>query len=317
MSDILGSGQNPINIVSNVKHISLLSTLLRETTLRNMGLGEKEFYKLLNGLDWMPASYENIANCLMENGVKKMYHAIINEDDIPTLFTIPNLKIFWCCRCHLVAKDGSTAHEHLHALVQYQKGTHLAFKKRMQRAKQRFHYKTTFKKIHCADHAVGVLRYICCKDGQMKNKRRDADGLVTRAHTHYCRRVYVPALLHSRNARKEGGCGYMRREIQEMIWEKLSDEWLAENVSGDGEYALHHEESCDCENGMIGKEKQAAANKKRKDYYETEEGKETKKKYAEKNRKKNDLIRELRMMKNCGSEAELTKETIARLIAMI
>ena len=110
--------------MSNVKHISLLSTLLRETTLRNMGLGEKEFYKLLNGLDWMPASYENIANCLMENGVKKMYHAIINEDDIPTLFTIPNLKIFWCCRCHLVAKDESTAHEHLHALVPYTRGTH-------------------------------------------------------------------------------------------------------------------------------------------------------------------------------------------------
>ena len=109
----------------------------------------------------------------------------------------------------------------------------------------------------------------------------------------------------------------MRREIQEMIWEKLSDEWLAENVSGDSEYALHHEESCDCENGMIGKEKKASANKKRKEYYETQEGKETKKKYAEKNRKKNNLIRELRMMKKCGSEAELIKETIARLMQML
>ena len=56
---------------------------------------------------------------------------------------------------------------------------------------------------------------------------------------------------------------------------------------------------------------------KRKEYYETEEGKETKKKYAEKNRKKNNLIRELRMLKNCGSEAELTKETIARLMQML
>ena len=97
-----------------------------------MGLDKKEYYKLLNGLEWMPASYENIANCLMENGVKEMYHAIVNEDDILTLFSIPNLNIFWCCRCHLVAKDGSTAHEHLHALVQYQKGTHVAFKERMQ-----------------------------------------------------------------------------------------------------------------------------------------------------------------------------------------
>ena len=282
-----------------------------------MSLSKQEYYNLLNGLGWIPSSFKIIANSLMENGVKEMYHAIVNEDDLLTLFTIPNINIFWCCRCHLVAKDGSTAHEHVHALVQYKKGTHTAFKKRMQRAKQRFHSQTTFKKIHCADHAVGVLRYITCKDGQIKNKRRDADGLVTRAHTHYCRSVYVPSMLHSRNARKEGGCGSIRREIQERIWEKLSDKWLDENVSGDGEYALHHEESCVCENGKIGKDKKAAANKKRKEYYETPEGKQTKKYYAEKNRKKHNLIREIRMMKKGGSEAELTKETIARLIAMI
>ena len=303
--------------MSNDKCISLLCTVLREISIRNMGLNEKEYYKLLNGFGWMPASYEYIANCVMDNGVKEMYHAIVNEDDIVTLFTIPNIKIFWCCRCHLVAKDGSTAHEHVHALVQYQKGTHVAFKKRMQRAKQRFHSKTSFKKILCVDHAVGVLRYITCKDGQIKNKRRDADGLVSQAHTHYCRRVYVPALLHSRNAKKEGGCGYMRREIQEMIWEKLSDEWLDENVSGDGEYALHHEESCDCENGMIGKEKKASANKKRKEYYKTQEGKEMKKYYANENKKKHDLIREVRRLKKGGTLAELSKETIARLIAMM
>merc|ERR1712030_32439 len=111
--------------------------------------------------------------------------------------------------------------------------------------------------------------------------------------------------------------GYIRGEIQERIWEKLSDEWLTENVSGDGEYALHHEESCDCEYGKMGKEKKAAAKKKRKEYYLTQEGKETKKKYAEKNTKKNNLIRELRMMKTCGSEAELTKETIARLMQVL
>ena len=49
-----------------------------------------------------------------------------------------------------------------------------------------------------------------------------------------------------------------------MIWEKLSDEWLDENVSGDGEYALHHEESCDCENGMIVKEKKHQRTRKEK-----------------------------------------------------
>ena len=132
--------------MSNDKYITLLCTVLGEISLGNMGLKKKKYYKLLNGLDWMPASYENIANCVMDNGVKEMYHAIVNEEDIVTLLTIQNLKIFWCCRCHLVAKDGSTAHDHVHALVQYQKGTHLAFKKRMQRVKQRFHYKTTFNK---------------------------------------------------------------------------------------------------------------------------------------------------------------------------
>ena len=59
-----------------------------------MGLDKQAYYKLLNGFGWMPASYENIANSLMENGVKEMYHAIVNEDDIVTLFTIPNIKIF-------------------------------------------------------------------------------------------------------------------------------------------------------------------------------------------------------------------------------
>ena len=106
----------------NDYHISLLSTVLREISIRKMGLNEKEYYKLLNGLDWMPASYENIANCVMDNGVKEMYHAIVNENDIVTLFTIPNIKIFWCCRCHLVAKDGSTAHEHVHALDNTKRG---------------------------------------------------------------------------------------------------------------------------------------------------------------------------------------------------
>ena len=47
----------------------------------------------------------------------------------------------------------------------------------------------------------------------------------------------------------------------------------------------------------LGKKKKEAANKKRKEYYETQEGKETKRKYAEKDRRKHNLIQELRMMK--------------------
>ena len=151
--------------MSNVKRVSLLCTLLRETSLRNMGLSEQEYYNLLNGKGWKPASFENIANSLENNGVKQMFHALVNQDDLHLLFSIPNLEIFWGCRCHIVGEDGSTAHEHFHALVQYRKGTHVAFKKKLQRAKkQKFHSNTTFKKILCPDHAVGVLRYTTCKD---------------------------------------------------------------------------------------------------------------------------------------------------------
>ena len=281
-----------------------------------MGLSKQEYYNLINGFGWMPASFEDIANSIMENGVKQMYHALVNENDINLLFTIPNLKIFWCCRCHIVGEDGLETHEHFHALVQYKKGTHNAFKKKMQRAKkQRFHNKTTFKKILCADHAVGTLRYITCKDGQTKNKKRDVNGLVTQAHTHYCRSVYVPSMLHKRNARKDDGCGSIRRKIQERIWEKLSDTWLEKNVSGDGEYALHHEESCVCENGKIGKAKKASANADRKAYYETEEGKTKKKKKADEARKNHKMIRDMKSLKKSGKEP--TKQEIIRLINMM
>ena len=230
-----------------------------------MVLDKTAYYKIINAHGWKPQSYREIADSLMKNGVKQMFHAIVNEDDIQFLFSIPNLDIFWCCRCHLVAKDGSTAHEHLHALVQYRKGTHLALKKRMQRAKQRFHFKTTFKKILCADHAVGVLRYICCKDDK-RQRRRDVDGLSYKPHTHYCRSVYNSFMLHSRNQKQDGGCSYWRREITYKIWLALSDQWLAENVSGDGEYKLHHQGTCHCKNGDIGKNKKAAANQKKEGF---------------------------------------------------
>jgi hypothetical protein len=240
-----------------------------------MGLDNNEYYEFLRAVEFNPASYKEISDSLMENGVKEMYHALVNENDIQRLFTIPNLKIFWCCRCHLVADDKSTAHEHLHALVQYDKShTHQAFKKRLQRSKQRLHPKTTFKKVMCADHAVGVLRYITCSTGQTNDRKRDADGLVGKAHTHYSRSVYENVLIHDPNQKKSGGCKDVWSVITESIWKKLSDEWLKENVSGDSEYRLHHEDKCACTNGKVGKEKKEAANKKRREFYETERGQE-------------------------------------------
>ena len=281
-----------------------------------MCLDKSAYYQLLNGVKWEPASFKDIAYCLMKNGVNQMYHAIVNENDIPFLFSIPNLNIFWCCRCHLVAKDESTAHEHLHALVQYQKGTHVALKKKMQRVKQRFDPKTTFKLIKCADHAVGVLRYICCEDGQ-NQKRRDADGLSTKPHTHYSRSVYDSTMLHSRNGKQDGGCAYWRIEITGKLYKELSDKWLDENVSGDGEYKLHHQETCRCETGEIGKQEKVAANQKRREFYKTPEGIAKKEHYAEKASKKHQLIPLLMEYKSSKNQAELTKESIAKLMELL
>ena len=94
------------------------------------------------------------------------------------MLAIPYFKVFWCCRCHLVGDDKTTAHEHWYALVQFEEGhTLVAYKKRLQRSKMRLQPKTVFKPIKCPDHAVEVLGYICCEDGQ-RQTRRSHDGLM-------------------------------------------------------------------------------------------------------------------------------------------
>ena len=269
-----------------------------------MGLDNSAYYKILKDAEWSPLSYKEIANSLMKNGVKQMYHAILNEDDIQFFFSIPNLDIFWCCRCHLVAKDGSTAHEHLHALVQYKKGTHRALKKRMQRAKQRFHPKTTFKRILCPDHAVGVLRYITCQDGQRKTKPQ---------HTHYRRSVHGSWLLHKRSEKKKLGCADVRLGILRNLRKNLDEEWLKSNVSGHPHH-LHHHETCLCEFGKIGREKKAAANQKRRDFYKTEQGQDIKKMYKDRAQNKKDIIKLVMDLKTGNNLAEVEKETILDLL---
>ena len=58
-----------------------------------MSLGKAEYYEFLRKMEFNPASYKEIANSLMQNGVIEMYHALVNERDILTLFTIPNHKL--------------------------------------------------------------------------------------------------------------------------------------------------------------------------------------------------------------------------------
>ena len=267
-------------------------------------LNDNEYTKLLQDVNFTPANFEKIADALENHGIKQMYHALVNEVDILKLFTIPNLEIFWICRCHLVAKDGSSSHAHLHALVQYKKGTHRALKKRMQRAKQRFHPKTTFKRILCPDHAVGVLRYITCQDGQRKTKPQ---------HTHYRRSVHGSWLLHKRSEKKKLGCADVRLGILRNLRKNLDEEWLKSNVSGHPHH-LHHHETCLCEFGNIGREKKAAANQKRRDFYKTEQGQDIKKMYKERAQNKKDIIKLVMDLKTGNNLAEVEKETILDLL---
>ena len=267
-------------------------------------LNDNEYTKLLQDVNFTPANFEKIADALENHGIKQMYHALVNEDDILKLFTIPNLEIFWICRCHLVAKDGSSSHAHLHALVQYKKGTHRALKKRMQRAKQRFHPKTTFKRILCPDHAVGVLRYITCQDGQRKTKPQ---------HTHYRRSVHGSWLLHKRSEKKKLGCADVRLGILRNLRKNLDEEWLKSNVSGHPHH-LHHHETCLCKFGKIGREKKAAANQKRRDFYKTEQGQDIKKMYKDRAQNKKDIIKLVMDLKTGNNLAEVEKETILDLL---
>ena len=87
-------------------------------------ISKKDYQKILQDANFAPKSYREIADALMQNGVKQMFHAVVHEEDFVKFFTIPHMKIFWVCRCHHVADDGSSAREHLHALVQYEHATH-------------------------------------------------------------------------------------------------------------------------------------------------------------------------------------------------
>ena len=57
-------------------------------------LNDQEYRKkCLQDVDFARASYKEVAECLMKNCVQQMFHAMVNEVDILTLFTIPYLKI--------------------------------------------------------------------------------------------------------------------------------------------------------------------------------------------------------------------------------
>lgn len=242
-----------------------------------------------------------------EKSSKDWYHLLANESDLHLLVCVPNVKWYSVCRCHLIADDNSTAHEHVHALIHFENGsTMLGFKKKLQRVGKRLHTKTTFKKILCLDHCVGVLRYITCKDGQ-KPLRRDGDGLRGTPHSHYDRRVYLESWLHGRGKI----CGPVRDQISALAAEGVAD--LSVYTS---HLELHDHNSCRCQRGAVGIRKRQEANNKRKEFYKTEKGLAIRKSYKEKQMKKKELIKQV-MELGINKKAELQRETILKLLDLL
>ena len=280
-----------------------------------MSLSTNQNFEILNETDFKPASFLEIADGLMTNGVREMYHAIVEENDIVTLFTMSNCKIYWCCRCHHVAEDGSTAHEHLHALVHFDAGATLgAYRQRLKQLGTRLHAKTTFKKIICADHMIGTLGYICCGDGKRATKCY-ADGLMGSPHTHYDHCVFEKSLIHKRNVKEVDGCADIRLSISKSIESQLSDDWKNANISGNLLY-LHHHDSCLCDNGVTRKQKKSEANTKRRAFFNSTHGQQIIKKCKEKSNKRRELFKILSSLR-VGKNTDLTKETIDKLMNLV
>lgn len=266
----------------------------------------QESYKMLVK-DINPLSYKDVAED-WEKNPNEWYHALVAIVDLPIVLAIPELKVYAWCRCKLVADDASEAHFHWHGLVHFPNRKMQSWKMQCRRAGINFSSsKNTFKKVICLDHAVGVLRYMACKDGQ-RIGRRDGDGLVTHPHTHYSRQPIDPFHRHERGK----ACGDVRNEISLNI-SRFIDFDAKSNWTNE---ELHDIETCLCQRGKIGKANRAAANEKRRAYYKTDAGIETKRKYREKAAVKRQILNQLSML-NVSKKAHLCHEKIENLVKML
>src|SRR5436190_19203472 len=100
-------------------------------------VSKEAYYKSLNVCNIKAVSPREVAEDY-EQCDGEWYHLLMNEQDFFLVTAISQIIWYSICRCHLVSDDGSTAHEHMHALVHFGGGlTLLAFKKRLQRAGER------------------------------------------------------------------------------------------------------------------------------------------------------------------------------------
>ena len=132
-------------------------------------------------------------------------------------------------------------------------------------------------------------------------------------HTHYSRSVLSNSLLHRRNDKQILGCKDIRLTILREVSKHLKKEWKTKYVSGHHHH-LHHHETCLCEFGKIGKEKKKAANQKRREYYNTEAGRDTKKRYRDRAQQRKEIIQKVMELQIGTNLAEMEKETLIKLL---
>jgi hypothetical protein len=258
-------------------------------------MDQREFLQILGGFIATPV--EEVFLEYKNDYQLYWYHLLCSIQDFNLIWSCKEFKFHSLCRCHQVADDLSVAHEHVHAVVS---GRVLleSWKKQLRRKGIKLH-KSTFKRIICADHLAGIFRYLCCKDGQ-KVGRRGVDGLVTGPHTHYERRVDVRSWLHDSRGQI---CAWTRDEIETKMKLKL-------------DVPLHDYDTCLCARGRRGIENREEANRKRRAFYDTDEGKAVKERYKRKKMQRDLVIQELQKLGR-GPKAELKRKEIERLIKML
>ena len=253
---------------------------------------QSEYHKILSGFIAVPV--EDIFKEYKQFTKLNWFHLLCSLEDFVLVLSCKEFKFYTLCRCHQAASDNTFTHEHIHAIISSEIQL-LTWKRRLIRKKIRL-TKTTFKRILCGDHLCGVIRYICCKDGQIK---KGVDGLVRRPHIHYDRRVDVRAWLHQRGPY----CCPIRKAIAVKMRKNVNE-------------PLHDYKSCSCDRGFIGQQKRKEANRKRREFYNTEAGKLVKQRYKEKNDTKEKIIQQILDLE-VGHKSELRRQEMVRLLKML
>ena len=237
------------------------------------------YKRAINGIKALP--YSELVEDFMVNPKHHFYHYVGSVDDFYTLLSIrEEVKLYCWCRCHKpIPNTELFEHEHVHALLMtIGKSQESLKKKYARRTNEKLFFDSRFKKVHCFDHIIGIMRYIHCKDGQ-KVGRRNQDGLATVPHLHYSRHVYEPHLLHDIRGKH---CVDTRDHIEKSCEIEFPLEFLNKLLGDKYENGLHDYINCACDRSERAKKKRSLLLERRRAFYKTQKGEEIKKGYKEK-----------------------------------